>query len=222
MGSLSLKIPIPETYDPREFIHWFELTSRTRSPSVGVNLIEEGFKKALSGTDLNPFLIAIIAAVRTKWFATLTNETDIFGFGFGGSIYDQTVMAISRFQDFAAVEDLPSLTETQKWQVRELYEKFVGYTQRNPVGPAPLPVPPAPTPAPVPPKPQPAPAPAPEPKPEDPKPEPKKPFPWKGTLAAVVGIMGATGWIVKMFLPGWATQIWDTIVAIAKALAAGG
>ena len=220
MEKLSLKIPIPETYDPREFIHWFELTSRTRSPSVGVNLVEEGFKKALSGTELNPFLIAIIAAVRTKWFSSLTNETDIYGFGFGGSIYDQTVMAVSRFQDFAAVEDLPSLTETQKWQVRELFTKFVDYTEKNPVGPAPIPEPPAPKPLP-PPAPAPIPE-APQPKPEDPKPEPKKPFPWKGTLAAVVGIMGATGWIVKMFLPGWATQIWDTIVAIAKALAAGG
>ncbi len=208
-------------------MRWYELTSRTRAPSVGVNLMEEGFKKALSGTEFNPFLIAIIAAVRTKWFASLTNETDIYGFGFGGSIYDQTVMAVSRFQDFACVEDLPSLSETQKWQVRELYDKFVAFTERFPEVPA---QPPAPVPVPPPaPRPVPVPNPVPVPKPEEPKPEDPKPIPpparkpigWKKILGGVVVIMGLVGTAVKAFLPGWADAAWDTIVAIATALAGG-
>jgi hypothetical protein len=223
MEKMPLKMPIPEKFDAREFIRWFELTSKARAPRVGDNLLEEGFKKALAGTEFNPFLIAIVAAVRTKWFVALTNETDIYGFGFGGSIYDQTVMAVSRLQDFACVEDLPSLTDTQKWQVRELYGKFVTFTERFPEvptqPPAPVPVPvPAPAPRPVP---VPEPIPVPVPKPEDPKPVPPAKVGWKTTLAGVVAIMGAVGWAVKMFLPSWADQAWDTIVAIATALAGG-
>jgi hypothetical protein len=217
MGLL-LREPLPAEYDPTEFIHWFERTSRLKSPPVGDNLIEQGFIRACAGTDLNPFVIAIIAAVRTKWFTGLTNETDIFGFGFGGSIRDQAINALPRFAEFMTVDSLPVLTDSQKWQVTELYKKFVEYAERFPEGPAPMPEPPPP-----PPPPRPVPTPVEQPKPTPiplppPAVEPKKPFPWKGTVSVALAIMGAAGWAVKMLAPGWVGPIWDFVLAILKAI----
>jgi hypothetical protein len=170
--------------------------------------------------------VFVIGAICTESFTKPVKGTDAFLTGKSGDIDEQLAAVAKIWKDKKSIEQLPGINNKMLAQFDVVYPLAVSFLERMAAQHKPRPMPEPPPPAPIPaPVPKPTPAPTPKPPPvETPKPPevpPKKSGAWRSWLVAIVGVMGAAGWLVKMFLPGWAIQVWDTVKAVLEAIASG-
>lgn len=167
--------------------------------------------------------VFVIGAICTESFTKPVSGTDAFLTGKTGNTDEQLAAVAVVWKSKKTLEELPGITNKMLAQFDIVYPLAVSFLERMAAQQTPRPMP-EPTPPPVPkPTPKPTPAPLPSTPPVEPKPDvpPKKSGAWKSWLVALVGVMGAAGWLVKMFLPGWAIQVWDTVKAVLEAIASG-
>ena len=205
-------------------------------------LIADDILRACEGSNVNPYVMFLVGSVTSNFYSK--QDVDFFACGIGGTLEDQVVNASIKYSEFENVGQL-NLNELQLRQFDllaiSLYRFMIAMADRTPK-PLPVPPEPKPEPKPVPPKP-----PTgwwdcpkcrmnnppkgtqclrcftrrlgtePEPKPKEPE-VPSKPVSWKKSLTLVVSILAAAGFVIKMFLPGVAGQIFDVVINILQAL----
>jgi len=178
-------------------------------------MIADDCIRSCEGCDVNPWVMVAVACVTSENFQAA--PLDYFGVGLEGPLEDQIINASLHYINLQDTTEL-KITAAQAQQVDLVYQDFARYLEsmaKN-AKPKPLPQPPLPEPEPEPIPPAKPPKPTPvelPPKKEDPA-LPAKPGAWKITLAKVVGVLGAAGFIVKLFLPGAFASAYDLVLKI--------
>lgn len=220
-----LRLPPPDYCTGQRFNLWVS-QKNVKAPLVGNTLVN-----MCDGTKINPFVLGVIAAVRTAYWTKTPEGFDWFGLdGKYASLEESIADALVEYGKLDRLDMAPGLPELDRFRVDKLYTSYVAFA-RTMAGPEPeLPEPPPPPkptpppPAPVPPPTAPVPPQAPDPKPTPPPtttpPQNLPPAdgvgkPWKkkilGIVASVAGLVGVLG----IFIPN---SIEVPLRAILKAI----
>lgn len=204
---------------------WFGFNYNRNHP-----LLADDCKRVCAPLGLDWIAVFVIGSITTRSFTDSVEGVDAFLSGNRASVQEQLAAVAKTWKEVKSIEELPNISNKILAQFDIVYPLACNFLDRMAAQEKPRPLPEPPPPAP--PKPTPTepirrPDPTPQPKPDpDPKPNPdpkppKKSGSWTAWILVVTGVMGAVGWLVKAFLPGWAILIWDTVKTVLEAIAAG-